>query len=350
MRSSLLHRAWQLHYALIAISLVAALSACARQDKNPDAQPAQDPIPAVVADPMASFARLVGGEWRVTFASGTSAFDSWTLGPGKHSMRGGALEVIYWHPGRKQVCLLSLHPDIPGVGRGSGEGTFRFEGEIADGVLDLHQPRGPRRLATRWSFDGPDKYHDELLEDTGTGFKPLAEWDRFRVPKRSGTRPSAAEDAPTLPEHLKAFEALLGRTWEAKGDGTDGTSEKTFDVQSTFEFVPDYVYARVLTPSKDAEPTHLLDAYFYQHVGTGALRCLALSNRGDVYEGEVTVVDGGALQLDVKGFEGDRVVPFLVRLDFEKDATVRQRVWSLDGADRTLMLDAHHWVLEPRNR
>ncbi|PCC73459.1 Putative transposase [Nannocystis exedens] len=35
------------------------------------------------------------------------------------------------------------------------------------------------------------------------------------------------------------------------------------------------------------------------------------------------------LQLDLKGHESDRVVPLVVRLDFEADGTVRQRDWSL---------------------
>ena len=73
--------------------------------------------------------------------------------------------------------------------------------------------------------------------------------------------------------------------------------------------------------TKDAEPTHLLDAYVYHHTGANALRRLALSNRGGVYEGDITVLDGGALLLDLKGYEGDRVVPHGVRFDFEKDGT-----------------------------
>ena len=92
---------------------------------------------------------------------------------------------------------------------------------------------------------------------------------------------------------------------------------------------------------------HLLDAYFYHHTGTNALRCLALSNLGSVYEGDLTVLDGGALQLDLKGYEDDRVVQRVVRLDFEQDGTLRNRVWSLDGGNRTLMLDVHHKKLEP---
>jgi hypothetical protein len=87
---------------------------------------------------------------------------------------------------------------------------------------------------------------------------------------------------------------------------------------------------------------HELDAYFYHHTGTNALRCLALSNRGGLYEGDLTVLDGGALQLDLKGYEGDRVVSHVARFDFEQDGTLRHRVWSLHGTERTLMLDVHH--------
>jgi hypothetical protein len=68
-----------------------------------------------------------------------------------------------------------------------------------------------------------------------------------------------------------------------------------------------------------------------------------------VYEGYLTVLDGGALQLDLKGYEGDRVVPHIVRFDFEQDGTLRHRVWSLNGTERKLMLDVHHKELEPKN-
>lgn len=80
------------------------------------------------------------------------------------------------------------------------------------------------------------------------------------------------------------------------------------------------------------------DAYFYHHTGTDKLRCLAAASteggRGHtrVYEGDVTVVDGDAIQLDLKGYEGTRVVPYVMRLDFEKDGKLHQRVWSPDGS------------------
>ena len=328
--------------------LVAVLSACTDvRNKGADPRPVQEPTPVEVADPMASFARLIPGDWRVTFGNGTSAFTTWQWGPGKHSIHGDELELMYWHPGRKQVRLLSLHPDIPGVGRGSGEGMIRFEGETAEGVLDLYQPRGLRKLGIRWEFDGPDKYHDTLLEATGPeGFKLANEWDRYRVAKRSDVQPHTVEETPKLPEHLKIFEALLG-AWETKGDSVIADASRT---ESTFEFVPDYIYARVITPSKDGESTHLLDAYVYQDVRTQALRCLALSNSGGVYEGDVIGLEGGALQLDLKSYEGDRVVPCVVRFDFEEDGSLRSREWSLVGSDRKLLHDVHHERIERKKK
>lgn len=342
------------HQNFATLSLVATLSVrAAQQDKGPDARSAQQTTTDNVAGQMASFGRMVGGEWRQTALRGTSMFDTWNWGPGKHSVRvmtdgQGAdgkpwreLRVFYWHPGRKQVCLLGLDPDIPGIGRGVSEGTIKFGGETADGVFDLYQTGGRRKMGLRWTFDGPDKYHDILLEDTGAGLKPMNEWDHFRSKGRPAPRPRFVEEEPKLAEHLKPIESLLGRTWEARGAWEAG---EAFHIQTTPEWVPyaHGIYARVVAPTKDGEPTHLLDAYFFHHTGTKALRCLALSNRGGVHEGDVTALDGGSLQLDLKGYEDELVIPYVVRLDFEKDGALRQRVWSLKGTERTIMLDVRH--------
>lgn len=344
----------RLQHTRLALSLVAALPACtAVQDESPDAKPVEEPAPAEVPDPMASFARMVPGEWRMTALAGTSTFDTWHWGPGQHSMRvmtdgSGSdvvpepwreLQVFYWHPGRKQVCLLALSP----FARGVSEGTIKFEGETADGVFDLYQTSGLRELGLRWTFDGPDKYHDVLLEATGPdGLKPVNEWDHFRSKGPLAPRQHTVEkEVPKPSERLKALTSLLGHTWEAKSDWATG---EAFYVQTTFEWIPyaDGIYARTVALTKYGEPSHLLDAYFFHHTGTNVLRCLALSNRGGVYEGDITVLDDGALQLDLKGYEGDQVVPHVVRFDFEKDGTLRDRVWSLEGTDRKLMLDVHH--------
>jgi hypothetical protein len=203
-------------------------------------------------------------------------------------------------------------------------------------------------MGLRWTFDGPDKYRDTLLEATGpAGLTPINELDHVRSKPPATPRPRTVEGAPKPSERLKALESLLGHTREAEGEWAGGGA---FHARSTFEWVPlaDAIYARVLAPTKDGEPGHLLDAYFYHHTGTGALRCLALSNRGGVYEGDLTVLDGGALQIDLKGYEGDRVIPHVVRLDFEQDGTLRHRVWSLKGAERTLLLDVRHKKLKPK--
>ena len=83
-------------------------------------------------------------------------------------------------------------------------------------------------------------------------------------------------------------------------------------------------------------------------VRNGAMRCLALSNRGGVYEGDMTMLESGTLQLDLKGYEGDQVVPLIVQLDIEKDGTLRGRVWSVKGGERTLMFDIHHQKLDAK--
>jgi hypothetical protein len=339
---------------------VATQSACtAAQDKSPGATPAQESAPAKVANPMATFARMVGGEWKLTsttgthVTAGTALYDTWHWGPGKHSLRvmtdgiGGdvkpwrALRAVYWHPGRKQVRSLELSPFRAGV----AEGTIKFDGEASEAIIDMYQTGDHRKLKARWTFDGPDKYHDELLESTGPeGYFPLAAWDRIRIAPPTTPRPRAVEGAK-LPERLKAFEPLLSHTWETEvGAKFEWATGGASHIRSTFEWVPlaNGIYMRTLALSKDAEPTHLLDAYVYHHTGAHALRCLALSNRGGVYEGDITVKGGGALQLDLKGYEGDRVVPHDVRFDFEKDGTLRHRVWSLKGTERSLMLDVHH--------
>jgi hypothetical protein len=335
-------------------SIIAVSLACtAAQNESTDAEPAQELAPAEVANPMASFARMVPGEWRTTALRGTSTFDTWHWGPAQRSMRvmtdgSGSdvvpepwreLQVFYWHPGRKQVCLLVLSP----YARGVSEGTIQFEGETAEGVFDLYQIHGRRKMGLRWVFDGPDKYHDVLLEATGPdGLKPMNEWDHFRSKGPPAPRPRFSDETPKPSELPKVFESFLGHTWEAR----IGTA---VHIQSTFEWVPyaDGIYVRIVMPTKDGEPTHLFDAYIYHHTGAGVLRCLGLSSSGAVYEGGVTVLEGGALELELKCHERDRVVSLVVRLDLEKDGTVRDRVWSLEGTGRKLVLDAFHEKVEP---
>ena len=90
------------------------LAACARQpEASIEGRPAPKPAAAEGADPMANFARLVGGQWRQRAATGQSMEHTWYWGPGRHSIRRvtdgfGAngkpwreLQVFHWHPARR---------------------------------------------------------------------------------------------------------------------------------------------------------------------------------------------------------------------------------------------------------
>jgi hypothetical protein len=102
------------------------------------------------------------------------------------------------------------------------------------------------------------------------------------------------------------------------------------------------MYGRTVAIGAGREPSHVFDTYFYHHTGTGVLRCLALSEQGGVYEGDVAVLEGGSVRLDLKGYEGNRVVSRVVQLDFEKDGSVRSRVSAGEGAERVLVLDVQY--------
>lgn len=343
--------------AFVAPFVIALLSAgTVAQESSPDAKPIEKTAAAKPADPMANFARLVGGEWKVTAASGTSMFDTWNWGPGRHSVRGMTdgsdaagnplreLQVYYWHPGRKQVSMLGLSPFKDGV----SEGTLKFEGDAAEAVVDLYQAGHHRKMGLRWNFDGPDKYHEVLLESIdGKGLNPLAEWDYIRSNTPHAKRPNAT-DTLKLSEPLQVFHRLMGRTWNTKGQWGGGDA---YHIETTFEWVPlaNAIYARMHALRGNGSPMHVMDAYVFHHTGTGRLRCLALSKWGDwpeaisgVYEGDVTMKEGGAFELELKGYEGERVDSISMRFDFEKGGSLHQQGWTLEGDRRTPKLDVRH--------
>ena len=294
---------------------------------------------------MAAFARMEAGEWRL----GTIHATTWRWGPGHHSIRAHRvgsdvdgnpwreLMIYYWRPDLEQIRTLSFHPDIPGIGRGVGEGSIKFDGETATSSLVLHQPGARRKLAARWIFDGPDRYRDILLEDSGRGLATLAEWEYTRSMERSSPPVPAAGRVPTPSANIRAFVPLFGQ-WEGREDG------RTELVHSNFDWMEhlDVVALSVEGASKADKPDHLLDAYFYHHVGVDELRCVAMSASGGVYEGGVTVRDDRDLELDLTRHESNASDRRLVRFEFAPDGTLRTREWSVEGANRTLVLDVIH--------
>jgi hypothetical protein len=304
---------------------------------------------------------MVGGEWTMTATAGTSLHDTWTWGPGRHSLRvtthGEAasgdpwreLTAVYWHPAFDQIRVLSLHPDIPGIGRGVFEGSIELDGESADATSDLYQPGAKRRISRRWTFDGPDANHTVLMESTqGGAFQLLAEWDYFRSQTLTPVSPPPGSDAPQPSERMQPFERLLAGTWAVAARGEDRlASGSAVSLRSKLEWIPyvDAISARTVALGA-GEDAALVDASIYHHVGTGKLRCLALTSRGGVYEGDVIVLDDGSLQLELTGYEGERVSPYLVRIEFEDGGSLRQRVWSGASDQRELVLDVRHELLD----
>ncbi|HPF39580.1 MAG TPA: hypothetical protein P5081_02955 [Phycisphaerae bacterium] len=346
-------------WRIIAVSFLGAPMAClSAPAANSGAQSESGSTLVNDVDPMASFARMEAGEWRL----GSIQFDTWQWGPARRSMRAltvgtdgqgnpwRELVVYYWRPDRRRVCLLGFHPDIPGVGRGVASGEIEFRGETITTRFDLFQPRAPegrpRRMGGRWVFDGPDKYHEALLEDNGAGLQPLAEWDYVRSMERSAGA-ATAEDRTLKPsKNLAAFEPLLGH-WRARGKTA---LRGEFDIESSFEWATylDVITLRVMEAYQGGGSTHALDAYVYHHVGSNSLRCLALSASGAVYEGGVSVPEDGALQLNLTGCEADGKTEYLLRFDSESDGALRQRVWSVDGERRALALDIRHRRVDSR--
>jgi hypothetical protein len=322
-------------------SMALAAMACTQQ---PTPAPSRGSTSVLEA---AGFARLLTGAWRITAASGTSMFDSWHWGPGQHSLRvmtegldasGGPwreISFFYYHPRRKEVCLFGLSPYAGSV----GEGTFRLEGEEAHGRLDLFQTGHRRTMGLRWVFAGADAYRETLLEATGKeGLQPLAAWDHVRVAAPTPMDPLTVESVPQPSERWGPFRPLIGKTVRAENDGS---SMDGLEVVATLEWIPyiDALYLRVLGSARDAASAHLLDAVLYHHTGLGKLRCLALSHRGEVSEGDVRMLEDRSVQIELDGSTEEGDVARIVRLEIAEDAAARLRVWSRGTREQRPLLD-----------
>ena len=309
---------------------------------------------------MEAFSGFIGGRWKMTTLAGTDTYDTWYWGPERNSIRKmtagtapsgepwHAMSVFFWHPGRKEVRTLSVSPAFRGV----SEGTFTFDGQKAAGLIDMHQTTGHRVLGKRWTFEGPDRYHDELLDKVPEGFSLQNEWRRFRVEAPSEdelaaerTRTAAARPS----EFIKPLERLLGHIWEGKAVlevAAPPPADTLPTTRTTFEYVPDAdaIYGRVQTLDADGTPSHSMDLYLYHHTGARVLRCLALANSNDgdgvVYEGDITPGDNGRwLRLDLRAHQSSGVSTIEARIDFEPPGSVRFRAWSTEGKDRILIFD-----------
>ena len=320
---------------------VLSLSCHAAETREPDSG----------ADHMASFACMLPGEWQVTFQSGTSMYHTWSWGPGEHSITrvtdgsgaGGepwrSLHVYYWHPGLEEIRSLGLSP----YARGVGEGPMTFDGTSGHAELTLHQTPGPRTMATRWTFDGPDAYVDELLEDTGSGYETLVALKLERSNTIAERVVHGIEHAPEPTMFLQALTPMIDEVWTTSIDSRSTT------IETTVEWIPhaDYVHVQSHAVTMQGDRSLVLDAYAYHHTGTGRLRGLALTADGGVHEGTWTVLEDGRVEFDATSYLGDAVASRTIQLGVNEDGVLRQQVWSIEDAQRILERDSRH---TPRRR
>jgi hypothetical protein len=277
---------------LSAASVIAAIFGCQPPHGDDRGTPVAVSAPAAASpQPLAAFARFIGGHWKMTTTAGRDTYDTWAWGPGKQSirsMRAGTLTegdpwrvitVYYWHPTFKEVRLHS----VGSVWRGVGEGRILFEGDTAETMFTLHQvgappdwPRGPRELRERWTFAGTDKYHDDLSEKVRGEYELLTGWDRVRVeavpPAERMTVPLLAQGS-TPSDLMKPLEKALGQVWAsiAAPDGDAVRPEGQPRTRSVFEYVPhaDAILGRIEAIGTDGTSSHEMDVYLYHHTGTG---------------------------------------------------------------------------------
>jgi hypothetical protein len=308
---------------------------------------------------MEPFSCFIGGRWKMTALAGTDTYDMWHWGPGRNSIRSmshgmlpsgepwGTMTAYYWHPSRKEIRTLG----VCSVWRGVSEGTMTFDGSKAEGAFDLHQTGGTRNMGHRWTFDGPDTFHDQLLEKGPRGYEVMVEWDRHRVAV-------ASVDEPAVPKNLlldvrpssllRPLDTLPGNAWQtqAQKGAAEPMPASDLPLRTTFEYVPyvDAIYGHVQTFDPDGTPSHAIDLYLYHHTGARVLRCLALANSNDgdgiVYEGDITPKDNGRwLRIDLRAHRSSSVSAIEARIDFEPPGSVRFRAWSTEGKERTLIFD-----------
>ncbi|MCA9307109.1 MAG: hypothetical protein KDA16_11280 [Phycisphaerales bacterium] len=284
------------------------------------------------ADPLARFAHLVGGEWRLGLPGGKWQIDRWVWGPGERSMRSrtfnsqgdgettcGVWRVMYWHPGRGRIETLNLQ--WQGM---AGTGVIAMEGDATRNDFELfYDEPNPhlrnsaqvRPLVLDWEFEGKDLYRLRLRELERGEMLVLAEWAYARSGELTAM-PKSAHEAPAEVRHLEELAGLAGRGW-VSGDGlVDGRVDWIAYTEALF--------ARFKIDGGAVE------AHVYVHPVTDRVMILALTETGGVYEGEARTDAGGAVVFDVMGYEGDAVVERAIRLDVE-DARVGVRVTDREG-------------------
>ena len=344
--------AMRILHALLALSIVATPLAWASTQDGDHPERAPEVVDAKAeesASPMQAWARMAGGEWRVTYPDGQKLVQTWNWGPGQHSMRilsyrpdslvepPNGVHLLYWHPGRQEFVLKGLLANQRHM-----DGVMKIDGDQVELTFQFHTDSDTLQMSERWTFDGADKFHETMYAHTDAGVSPVRESDYVRSKELSPIAARTAKNAVQPSKALHGLSALVGHSWEAKAEGDAGNS---FAAETDFAWVPgsDAIYAHAYKPATETEERSLqLDAYFYAHPRSKTLHYLALTTWGGVFEGDLRELPEGGIELIQKGFEGDQVTEYVERLDFQKDGRLRDRVWRMKDGKLEPLLDILH--------
>jgi len=305
--------------------------------------------PTDATNPLAPFAKLMSGEWRLKMQSENLMFTRWHWGPGHHSVfsqtygsdGGGnpwrSLEVFYYCPKRRQIRTLGLSPDIPGLGRSVSEGHITFDGKTAYGDSEMHQPghpgRGVRTFKTRWVFDGDDTFRSRLQEHDGKSLFTLGEWESRRSLTLS-PMPAVVAKSIEPDGELSFFRSIVGTAWESIVT-KDRSNRRKFE--TTFTWIPyvNAIYICTFAVDGGNNVQHMMDGYVYYHVGKKQLRGLALMDNGTVFEGTVSVLkDKNLVVGDFLDSGGEK---HQVQFDLSNDSKVQEQIWFVDERGRRIL-------------
>lgn len=251
---------------------------------------------------------MVGGEWRMKTKDGSQMIETWQWGPGKKSLKVVThgfnasdnnfpwrdIEIIYWHPMRKEIRMLGISP----MWRGVREGVVTAKGGKLSGTIDLYQTVGTRRLG--WSLEpqGANTFFEALASENPAGkMERFVDWTFER---NKSITPMVYPKKGTKIEPSAEMMGVRDLVTERKHP--DGGSV-------SFVYVPyaDAIYFSSSTPAKDGRKAGSEHGLIYYHTGAKERRYFAISSSGEVSEGTVRYTRGFSWEIKMKRFSENKV-------------------------------------------
>ena len=173
--------------ALIALAApIASFAESALTDSTPEPASASE-------EPMASFGRLIGGEWQISILR-----HRFEWGIGHHTVLAKSYDQEgnlasearwFWHPGEQAIKGYS----IDASGESFAEMTTRFDGDTMINVLETINPDGTASAYTgHWVFTDSDHYDWTLYGHDADG-------EKTQMMQATASRESQTESAGQAP-------------------------------------------------------------------------------------------------------------------------------------------------------